>query len=313
MNNDKLVSIVMATYNGEKYLEEQIESIITQTYINLEIIICDDNSTDKTLDILSRYEILDKRIKIISNKKNLGFKKNFEKVINLSEGEYIALSDQDDIWKEKKIEILLNNIEDFDLIHSSVSLINNRSEIIQSKWNKLDNYTYSFRNLVFGNTVTGCTLLFHKSILNEFSPIPSGEKYHDWWLALLATRNRGIRYIEDSLVLYRQHEEQDTSAGLETKIVKLIRLGTNFFHKRKSKRYQKALWQIERLESYKRERSEFFLKEENSVINDALEYYTEYINSFFHLKCFYISLKYSKEIHYKNPFFIKSFLFDIIG
>lgn len=88
----------MATYNGEKYLREQIDSIFNQTVQDFELIVCDDCSTDTTWNILLDYQVQDKRIKCYRDEENLGFKKNFEKAIGLCTGEYIALSDQDDVW-----------------------------------------------------------------------------------------------------------------------------------------------------------------------------------------------------------------------
>ena len=126
----KLVSIAMCTYNGEKYIEEQIESILNQSYKNLEIIICDDNSTDNTTKLIESYIKVDSRIKIFRNKQNLGFIKNFEKAISLCNGEYIALSDQDDIWKLNKIELYLKKIKDNILIYSDLDMIDENGNLI---------------------------------------------------------------------------------------------------------------------------------------------------------------------------------------
>ena len=101
-----MISVALACYNGENFIYEQIQSIINQTITDLEIIICDDKSTDNTIDII--HNIKDKRIKLYQNNIQLGVVKNFEKAISLCNGEYIALSDQDDVWVEKKLEKQLN-------------------------------------------------------------------------------------------------------------------------------------------------------------------------------------------------------------
>ncbi len=111
-----LVSIAMTTYNGEKYLSAQLDSILNQTYKNLEIIICDDCSTDDTRQILTNYSKKDSRIKLFFNDKNLGYSKNFQKAISLCTGNFISLSDQDDIWIPEKISLGINNIQNYDLI-----------------------------------------------------------------------------------------------------------------------------------------------------------------------------------------------------
>ena len=107
-----MISIAMATYNGAEFVAEQIESILMQTYTDFELIISDDCSKDNTVEILNQFASKDKRIKVIVNEKNLGFKKNFEKIISLCKGDYIAFCDQDDIWTLDHLEILLNEIKD---------------------------------------------------------------------------------------------------------------------------------------------------------------------------------------------------------
>lgn len=118
-----MISIAMATYNGEKYLREQLDSILAQTIQDFELIVCDDCSTDSTVQILNEYVEKDSRIKVFVNAKNLGFRKNFEKAIGLCKGEYIALSDQDDIWMTEHLELLVDNIQNKDLIAGNSELI----------------------------------------------------------------------------------------------------------------------------------------------------------------------------------------------
>jgi glycosyltransferase involved in cell wall biosynthesis len=309
---NKLVSIAMATYNGEKYIKQQLESILNQTYNNLEVIICDDISKDKTVDIIKQYQKKDSRIKFYINKENLGFKKNFEKAISLCSGDFIALSDQDDIWKKYKIEKLVVNIKEYDLIHSASSLMDENSNIIAEKWLKQDNFKYSFEKLVFGNTITGCTVLFKKSLLKDFFPIPTGEKYHDWWLALLATKSKGITYINEPLVFYRQHSLQDTGAKVENKFQRLTRIALNMFNKKGSSRYQKSKQQILRLNSFLNERKIIFTEKEISIMKDAILYHKNYLEKFIHIQTFRIGLKYRKEIYFKK-FILKNILRDLIG
>ncbi len=308
-----LVSIAMTTYNGEKFLQEQIDSILNQTYENLEIIICDDFSKDLTIEILYAYAKKDKRIKFISNEKNLGFMKNFEKAISLTQGEYIALADQDDIWKPNKIAKLLEKIGSYNLIHSDMDLIDENSTILTKLWKKPNIKNQSFAKSIFGNDVTGCTVLFKKTLLKHFFPIPSGEIYHDWWLALLASKENSIEYIDEKLVYYRQHTQQDTGATIETKKDKISRLLKNYIQKKSSYRYQKSLNQLKRLHSFLEEKEALFSQKEKEIILEAILYYDDYINNFFHFQTFKIGLKYSKEIHIDNPFFIKSFIIDLVG
>ena len=115
-----LISIALCTYNGEKYLREQLDTLVDQTYKNLEIIIVDDCSTDSTMQILEEYAEQYINIKVYQNKKNLGYIKNFEKALSLCLGEYIAMSDQDDSWALNKIEYLVGLIKDNQLIYEDI-------------------------------------------------------------------------------------------------------------------------------------------------------------------------------------------------
>src|SRR2546428_7089887 len=105
-----LISVALCSYNGSKFIEEQIQSILKQSYSNLEVVICDDGSTDGTWETLCRLSTTDDRIKIYANEINLGYNKNFDKAFSLCAGEYIAISDQDDVWMTHKLERLLDCI-----------------------------------------------------------------------------------------------------------------------------------------------------------------------------------------------------------
>lgn len=310
---DSLVSIAMATYNGEKYIKQQLDSILKQTYINLEIIICDDLSKDKTVDIIKEYQEKDSRIKLLINERNLGFKKNFEKAISLCRGDFIALSDQDDIWHYDKIKVLVASIGKYSLIHSACSLIDENAKEISPLWMKPDDLQYSFEKLIFGTTITGCTVLFKKELLKDFFPIPNGEKYHDWWLGLLASKSNNIIYYDKVLVQYRQHESQDTGVKLESIVSKVVRYSKSFFIKNRSKRFYKSQQQMARLNSFISEKEDIFSNNEIGVIQDAITYHENYLKHFFHLNNFFISLKYQNSMYPFCRFYIKNILRDILG
>ena len=121
--NNPLVSVVLATYNGELFIEEQIKSILQQTYSPIELIIVDDASTDNTLSILHQFEATHSCIRLFTSERNLGYIKNFEKGMLLATGEYIALSDQDDIWEVGKLCRLMEETGNHELIYSDSLLI----------------------------------------------------------------------------------------------------------------------------------------------------------------------------------------------
>jgi glycosyltransferase involved in cell wall biosynthesis len=213
-----MVSIALASYNGEKYIREQLDSILEQTYKNFELIICDDCSTDSTRDILIEYEQQDNRIHIFFNTANIGFKKNFEKAISLCKGEYIALSDQDDIWTNNHLEVLLEYKGSFQLVCSNSEHITyngiKTGHISQYDANKAFKDTdTSLFVLLFSNFVQGCTILIDRTILHQAFPIPDEVEWHDYWLAVIAAMNHSIIFINKITVLYRQHNNNVTRYG----------------------------------------------------------------------------------------------------
>ena len=127
-----MISIALATYNGSKFLREQLDSILAQSMDDFEVVACDDCSTDETPQILQEYTSRDSRFKVYQNAKNLGFKKNFEHILSLCKGEFIAFCDQDDIWEPNHLEILYKNIGDNYCIGAN-SLIINENGISQNK------------------------------------------------------------------------------------------------------------------------------------------------------------------------------------
>ena len=211
------IDILMATYNGEKYIREQLNSILGQTYSNFNLIISDDSSTDDTINILSEYENKDKRIKVFKQEKNLGVISNFEFLLNQVKNEFFMFSDQDDIWEKDKIEKSINKLkdEDSDLVYTDLKVVDeNLNEISTSYW-KLKGFEKkvykhnNFESLYLNNYITGCTILCKSSWIRDILPLPKLSKYviHDYWLALIVSMKGKISYITDTTINYRQHKE----------------------------------------------------------------------------------------------------------
>ena len=213
-----MISIAMATYNGEKYLREQLDSILLQTYSNLEIIIVDDASLDSTLLILNEYQQSHANIKIFPNEINLGVVKSFEKAIGLCSGEYVALADQDDVWFPNKIAVLLAEIGDNLLIHSDDILVDENLQILASShfaWGKQANKSNFFDYLVNVN-VTGCTVMFSRELINLILPFKSHSLPHDWYLTYYAAYLGRVKLYLQPLLYYRQHEINVSGARKKT-------------------------------------------------------------------------------------------------
>ena len=215
----------MATYNGERFLREQMDSILSQTYKNIEVVACDDCSTDSTWQILQEYAHKDGRVRCFKNEANLGFKKNFEKAISLCKGEFIALSDQDDIWLKEKLEKQLDALNGqnsdgkrCDIACCEAELIDENSKPLHKKFKKdIHQIEYipkdkkkQFSILMLFNFVQGATILAKAQFLKQCLPVPDFHQYHDWWFAQNAAAQNGIFYISKPLILYRSHSSQQT-------------------------------------------------------------------------------------------------------
>ncbi len=209
------VSIVVATYNGELFLEKQLQSVISQTYSNLEIIVCDDCSTDTTLDIVKKFQQLDNRVQVITNNNNKGYVKNFETGLNCCSGELIALCDQDDIWEKNKIEILVNKIGSDVLIHSDASLIDENDNLFSNSYVEYSHKLTKPHNLIEiinNGIVTGCTSMFKKELLSYILPFPNKLYVHDKWISVVAFVHGTVGFVKLPLIKYRQHSYNQIGA-----------------------------------------------------------------------------------------------------
>ena len=215
MKNSK-IDILLATYNGEKYLEEQLDSILNQTYENFRLLISDDGSKDNTRKILEKYSKKDNRIILFFQEKNLGVIKNFEFLLRKVENKYYMFSDQDDIWKKNKIEKSIIKLEETnsDLVYSDLEVVDENLNIIyKSYWKlkgiykKIKKYN-NFKSLYLNNFVTGCTIIAKSEQIKDVLPLPNTSKYilHDYWIALIISQKGKITYIEEPLIKYRQHK-----------------------------------------------------------------------------------------------------------
>lgn len=210
------IDILMATYNGEKYLKQQIESILNQTYTNIRLIISDDCSKDRTREILEECAQKDNRIELYFQEKNLGYVKNFEFLLTKVENEIYALSDQDDVWLPEKIEHTYNKLKETnaDLVFTDLEVVNEKLETLYPSFNdymkltrKINKCKNSYKLQHLYNCVTGCTLMSKKKFLDLILPIPTDSKYaiHDTWIACTVVNNGKVEYLDEKTIKYRQH------------------------------------------------------------------------------------------------------------
>lgn len=217
-----MVTIVMTTYNGEKYVGEQIESILSSSYKDVELFIYDDGSKDDTLSILRNYESLSPDIiHVFQNEVNLGVNTNFLSAICKTTTEYVMLCDQDDVWKPNKIAITLKRMRNMEVqigkeiplaVFTDAVVVDSELKVLKNSFfesghlnpNKID-----LPHLLMENKLIGCTVMVNSALRKVLQghKLPQEAKFHDWWLALIASAFGRIGYVNESTLFYRQHGE----------------------------------------------------------------------------------------------------------
>ncbi len=206
--NNKKVQILMSTYNGEKFLEEQIESLLRQSWINLEILIRDDGSKDRTREILKKYSDKYENIHVYLGT-NLGVAKSFFELLKKSDADYVGFCDQDDIWLEQKIEKAVAELEQ----ERGPALYCSNKILVDSTGNPMNKQDNRKRKPGFGNAVvecicTGCTAVMNQELAEILkSKVPDHAILHDWWTYLAASYVGKVIFDEQAYIYYRQHQE----------------------------------------------------------------------------------------------------------
>ncbi len=297
----KLVSIALATYNGEEFLESQLESLVEQDYPNLEIVICDDCSTDNTIKIIKNFiNYFPDKIKLLVNNKNLGFVYNFEKAISLCNGDYIALSDQDDIWYPHKISRLVDSIGDKLLITSNMNIVNRFGDSDRSGLNKyLINYCLLGENRTRRSIWTdsfgvGCSMMFTSRLKNIALPFPRPTAWHDMWIAALAYNEKSIGYLDEKLFSHRLYNSSSST------FLDKDRIGENDLYKIADRiLFNEILYLLPNID-----RDDKYYIESNSRL--FIELYFKYAN----LKNDYLDIARPAEYLYKNSKYFQLLLLE---
>ncbi|MFB3170433.1 glycosyltransferase family 2 protein [Neobacillus sp. 179-C4.2 HS] len=207
------VSVAMATYNGEKYLEQQIDSILMQLGSDDELIISDDHSSDRTVAIIEKYINNDHRVKLFMNEES-GVTSNFENAIKRTQNEIIFLSDQDDVWKPEKV----STVKGYYKKNPAVQMIMSDITVVDNQLNTTIDSFYEFRGSRAGvlknivkNSYIGCAMSFRKELKKKILPIPRSVPMHDMWIGLVADMNKSALLIPEKLIYYRRHDATVTS------------------------------------------------------------------------------------------------------
>lgn len=222
-----MVSVCIATYNGETYIKEQLESILVQLLSDDEVIISDDGSTDNTLKIVD--EINDSRVKVFRNGKSKGVIGNVGNSLEKSKGEIIFLSDQDDVWLPGKVKIMTAALKDTDLVISDCMVTNENLKVIHDSFQKLNKSKHNKWLALIKNPYLGCCMAFNRKVLNFALPFPEKIPMHDIWIGNVAAFYYDFQLIPDKLILYRRHGKNTSTSSepSENNIFKKIQLRIN--------------------------------------------------------------------------------------
>lgn len=210
------ISVCIATYNGQQYIENQLQSILTQINQDDELVIVNDASIDSTVFIIKEFQ--DSRIKLIENKINLGVVKTFERAINNATGDIIFLSDQDDIWLPNKVQKIIEVFQkypDITLVLSDAQIIDSEGQVTADSYFNIrgrGKFVANPLSNIIKNKYLGCTLAFRREMLDVFLPFPADIPMHDIWIGMINAIYGKASYIDEPLIQYRRHNN-NTSIG----------------------------------------------------------------------------------------------------
>ena len=236
MHSTDKIAILMATYNGEKYICQQIDSILSQTCKDWELYIHDDGSTDNTIAAVESYvEKYPDKIHLIDGKSTGGSKYNFFYMFGQVEAPYYMTCDQDDVWLEKKIELTYDKmltIEDKAdiscLVYTELRVVDSELNTIadtMSEYQSLDCHKRTINQFILQNSVTGCTMMVNRALRDKMLRITNIDNtiMHDWWAALVAAQFGKTAFIDEPTILYRQHGDNSLGALGINKLSYIVR------------------------------------------------------------------------------------------
>lgn len=222
------VCILMATYNGEDFLQEQLQSILRQTHTNWELYIGDDNSNDETLNIINCVAATDNRLHLVKfpDESTHGQLLNFKRLMNYIDSanyDYVMFADQDDIWYKTKIEHTLNFMLEVDhgptLVYTNFDE-NDKYGNLKLRYDELFQQKFELQQLLLQNWIMGCTMMINQDLFLLGKNIPIEAENHDNWLALVALTYGKIKYLTESTMMHRIHENNVTKNISQNKFLK---------------------------------------------------------------------------------------------
>lgn len=213
-----MTSVCMATYNGARFIREQIDSILPQLGAGDELIVSDDESTDGTLEILADYAIADSRVKVLHHKKNPAYAKirhsrnfyyatdNFENALRHAKGDYIFLSDQDDVWRNDKIEKMIPLLDEYDCVMCNNQIIDSDGKPLKFFFGEKAPFGTSVFTNMKRTPFLGCCMAFSRRAIDYIFPFPQKLICHDLWMGCLCAHRKSLLFLQEPLHNYRFHE-----------------------------------------------------------------------------------------------------------
>jgi len=198
-----MISVCMATCNGEKYVQKQVESILAQLSETDEVIVSDDSSSDATIKIIESFN--DSRIKIFKQQKFCSPIFNFENAIKNATGDYIFLSDQDDLWLPNKVKITVNYLKKYDCVISDAFIIDMNEKIISDSFFEVNKSKKGLCSNFIKNGYLGCCMAFHKKMLKYILPFPDNIPMHDMWIGSVSELFGQTVFCKEPLIYHRRH------------------------------------------------------------------------------------------------------------
>ena len=211
-----MISVCIATYNGEKYIQEQLASILPQLGIDDEVIISDDGSTDNTIKLILALQ--DRRIKITKGPRQNSPIWNFENALKQAKGEYIFLADQDDVWKPNKVKICTKWLGTYACVISDAEVTDQKLNVVATSLFKMLHVKKGkLYNACWKNGYTGCCMAFRHSILEMVLPFPSDIPMHDIWIGNVAAFHYQVKFTNEELIYFRRHQNSNSCNGKGSK------------------------------------------------------------------------------------------------
>ena len=205
-----MISVCIPTYNGEKYIRQQLDSILLQLEMSDEVIISDDSSTDNTIEIIKSYN--DDRIKLTENCTFSSPIFNLENALKIASGDWIFLSDQDDVWLPGRVKRMIRELKNHDTVVCNSFMVDMNEKIIHNSYFEWKGCGHGFLRNIKKSSYLGCALAFNRKIIEFVLPFPKKIAMHDIWIGMVSEMIGKTCFIPEQLFLYRRHEDNYTAA-----------------------------------------------------------------------------------------------------